>query len=92
MMGFFGYRKIRGDGKVRALLKKLFVFAKALFWIDVPDANAPFRLMKVDIVRKYLYKMEYNYNLPNIDDDNLFCLLPRKNVHLKISFKARQER
>ena len=37
-----------------------------VFWVSVPDANAPFRLMKADTVKKYLYRMAPDYNLPNI--------------------------
>ncbi len=89
--GIFGYRKIRGDGKVRAFIEKVVCFLlKLYFGIDVPDANAPFRLMKVDIVRKYLYKMEYNYNLPNIMMTTYFVYYKEKCTFRKISFKARQ--
>ena len=34
--------------------------------VNVPDANAPFRLMKAETVEKYLYRMPADYNLPNI--------------------------
>ena len=46
--------------------------------------------MKVDIVRKYLYKMEYNYNLPNIMMTTFFVYYNEKVHFKKITFKPRQ--
>ena len=62
-----GWRPVRGDGKIRALVEKVVCFLlKIYFGVKVPDANAPFRLMKTDVVKKYLYRLPSDYNLPNI--------------------------
>ena len=39
---------------------------KLYFGVNIPDANAPYRLMKAETVKKYLYRMPIDYNLPNI--------------------------
>lgn len=65
--GIFGNRTVRGDGKNRAFVEKVVCFLlKMYFGVKVPDANAPFRLMKAEVVKKYLYRMSVDYNLPNI--------------------------
>ena len=33
---------------------------------NIPDANAPFRLMKREVVEKYIGKMPVDFNLPNV--------------------------
>ena len=65
--GILGYRTVRGDGFSRAVVEKVVcLLLRIYFGVKVPDANAPFRLLKSDIVKKYLYKMPPDYNLPNI--------------------------
>lgn len=89
--GVFGHRSVRGDGRTRAFIEKVVCFLlKLYFGINVPDANAPFRLMKVDIVKKYLYKMKYDYNLPNIMITTYFVYYKENYAFRAISFKARQ--
>lgn len=89
--GIFGRRKVRGDGKSRAFVEKVVCFLlKMYFKVKVPDANAPFRLMKVDVVEKYLYKMEPDYNLPNIMMTTYFAHYKEKMAFKTITFKPRQ--
>lgn len=89
--GIFGHRNVRGDGKDRAFVEHVVCFLlKLYFRVNVPDANAPFRLMKSDIVRKYLYKMRPDYNLPNIMLTTYFAYYKEKIVFKTISFKPRQ--
>lgn len=65
--GIFGKRVFRGNGRSRAFVEHVVCFLlKMYFGVKIPDANAPFRLMKANIVKKYLYKMPSTYNLPNI--------------------------
>lgn len=88
--GIFGYRKERGDGKGRAFVERVVcILLWAYFGVKVPDANAPFRLMKAEIVKKYLYKMERNYNLPNIMITTYFVYHHEKCRFIPISFKPR---
>lgn len=88
--GIFGHRTVRGDGKDRAFVEKVVCFLlKLYFGVNVPDANAPFRLMKTSVVEKYLYKMPENYNLPNIMITTYFAHNKEKMTFKEISFKPR---
>ncbi len=89
--GIFGERTVRGDGKDRAFVEKVVCFLLRLYFgVKVPDANAPFRLMKTDAVKKYLYKMESDYNLPNIMMTTYFARYGEKITFKEISFRPRQ--
>lgn len=62
-----GHRNVRGDGKARAFVEYVVCFLlRCVFGVKVPDANAPFRLMKCDLVEKYIDRLPENYNIPNI--------------------------
>ena len=51
--GIFGHRSVCGDGRSRAFIERVVCFLlKLYFGVSVPDANAPFRLMKAEIVKK----------------------------------------
>lgn len=72
--GIFGVRAERGDGKDRAFVEKVVCFLLRLYFgVKVPDANAPFRLMKADVAAKYLRKLPADYNLPNIRGFGRMC-------------------
>lgn len=87
-----GNRQRRGDGKVRAFVELIVCFLlKLYFGVNVPDANAPFRLMKTDIVRKYLYKLPDTYNLPNIMMTTFFVYYNERVRFMPISFMARKK-
>ena len=89
--GIFGNRTVRGDGEQRAFVEKVVCFLlKLYFHVEVPDANAPFRLMKVSIVKKYLYKMHKDYNLPNIMMTTYFAYYKEKMAFQTISFRPRR--
>lgn len=89
--GIFGHRNVRGDGKSRAFVEHVVCFLlKIYFRINVPDANAPFRLMKADVVKKYLYRMPPDYDLPNIMMTTYFAYYKEKIKFQTISFKPRQ--
>ena len=89
--GIFGNRTVRGDGKDRAFVEKVVCFLlKIYFGVKIPDANAPFRLMKTDIVKKYLYKMPWEYNLPNIMMTVYYVYYDEKYAFKEISFQPRQ--
>lgn len=85
-----GHRNAREDGKMRAGVELVVcVLLKLIFGVNVPDANAPFRLMKADIVKKYLYKLPRDYNLPNIMLTTYFAKYKEKLVFRTISFRPR---
>ena len=86
-----GHRQIRGDGFTRAFIEKIVCFLlKIYFGISVPDANAPFRLMKVNVVNKYLSAFPADFNLPNIMLTTYFAYYNEKITFKVISFKPRQ--
>lgn len=86
-----GHRKVRGDGKDRAFVEHVVCFLLRIFFgVKVPDANAPFRLMKVDVVKKYLYKMKPDYNLPNIMMTTYLVHYKEKVGFRVVTFKPRQ--
>lgn len=87
-----GWRPVRGDGKIRALVEKVVcILLKIYFGIKVPDANAPFRLMKTDIVKKYLYRLPSDYNIPNIMMTTYFTYYKEKITFQPVSFRPRQK-
>lgn len=89
--GLFGLRNERGDGKSRAFVEHVVcALLRLYFGVRIPDANAPFRLMKTEVVKKYLYKMKPDYNLPNIMLATYFVYYREKSKFIHISFKPRQ--
>lgn len=89
--GIFGERTVRGDGKQRAFVEKVVCFLlKLYFGVKIPDANAPFRLMKADVVAKYLPRLDKDYNLPNIMMTTYYSFYGEKLTFKEISFKPRQ--
>jgi glycosyltransferase involved in cell wall biosynthesis len=89
--GIFGYRNVRGDGKSRAFVERVVcVLLRLYFGVRVPDANAPFRLMKTDILKKYLYKLSSDYNIPNIMITTYYAYYHEKCTFRTITFQPRQ--
>lgn len=87
-----GNRQVRGDGKARAFVEKVVCFLLKIYWgIEVPDANAPFRLMKAKTVEKYLYKLPQDYNLPNIILTAYFVYYKERVCFKEITFRPRQK-
>lgn len=86
-----GNRTARGDGKSRAYVEKVVcLLLRIYFGVKVPDANAPFRLMKADIVNKYINRMPDDYNIPNIMFTTYFKYYDEKMLFKEISFRPRQ--
>lgn len=86
-----GNRKKRGDGAGRKLVENVLrVYLKLFFGVMVPDANAPFRLMKADIVNKYIDLMPSNFNLPNAILAACFSRYKEKVTYRVVTFQPRQ--
>ena len=89
--GIIGSRAIREDGKIRLFVEHIVcILLKIFFNVNVPDANAPFRLMKVKTLEKYLSKMPENYNIPNIMITTYLAYYNEKIIFKEISFKPRR--
>lgn len=86
-----GNRVVRGDGKSRKFVENtVCMLLKMIFGIRVQDANAPFRLMRAELVKKYIDRLPKNYNLPNIMFTTYFVFNHEKVEFMPITFKPRQ--
>lgn len=61
-----------------------------MFGVKVPDSNAPFRLMKKELVEKYIGKLPKDFNLPNVMFTTYFAYFNEKIKFIEITFKPRQ--
>lgn len=86
-----GIRPTRGDGVARKLVEDILCFIlRIYFGIRVKDANAPYRLMKTELVKKYIQRMPDDYNLPNVMLTTYLAYY-KENIEFKeITFGARQ--
>lgn len=86
-----GNRSDRQDGESRKFVENTLRFIlKLTFGVNVPDANAPFRLMKRELVEKYISKMPDDFNLPNVMFTTYFAYFHEKIKFVKVTFKPRQ--
>lgn len=86
-----GHRAVRGDGASRAFVEKVVSLLLRLYYgVNVPDANAPFRLMKSSVVDKYIVRFQPHYNLPNIMLTTFYSFYGEKLCFREITFKPRQ--
>ena len=87
-----GFRPDREDGKDRKFVENVVCFLlKIVFGVKVKDANAPFRLMRSSLVRKYIDRLPQDFNLPNIMFTTYFVYYRHKVLFLPISFKPRRK-
>ena len=86
-----GNRTVRGDGRSRAFVERVVCMLLFLYFgVKVPDANAPFRLMKTSVVAEYLDRFPEDYNIPNIMLTAFFAYDHVKLAFREISFRPRQ--
>lgn len=86
-----GERPHRQDGTSRKFVEHILLFIlRVIFGIKVPDSNAPFRLMKRNLVEKYISKMPEDFNLPNVMLTTYFAYFQEKVKFIEITFKPRQ--
>ncbi len=86
-----GTRNVRGDGKSRKFVENVVcLLLRIIFGVKVKDANAPFRLMKRELLAKYIDRLPMNYNLPNIMMTTFFSYYHEKLAFKEITFKPRQ--
>ena len=86
-----GKRLVRGDGAQRKFVENTVCFLlKIIFGVKVSDANAPYRLMKTSLVKKYIYKLPKDFNIPNIMFTTYFVYFHEKVKFIEITFKPRQ--
>lgn len=86
-----GNRVDRQDGFSRKFVEKvLLLILRLTFRVSIPDSNAPFRLMKRELVEKYIPKMPKDFNLPNVMLTTYFAYFNENVKFEKITFKPRQ--
>ncbi len=86
----FGLRRVRGDGRVRGFVEKIVcLLVLCFFGVHVPDANAPFRLMKCSVLKQYMSAFSPDYNLPNILITTFFVFYRHRVCFKEISFRPR---
>ena len=86
-----GERTGRQDGAGRVMIENVVrLLLKIIFGVSVPDANAPFRLMKAEMLKKYIPMMPEHYNLPNIIITMFFAYYKENITFRHVTFKPRQ--
>lgn len=86
-----GTRSVRGDGAQRKFVEKvLCLLLRIVFGVNLTDANAPFRLMKRELVEKYISKLPENFNLPNAMFTTYFAYFNERITFRDITFRSRQ--
>ena len=86
-----GNRVTRGDGKLRKFIENIVcLLLKIIFGVSVKDANAPFRLMKTELINKYIDRLPIDFNLPNIMFTTYFVYYNENITFRTITFKPRQ--
>lgn len=86
-----GNRVVRGDGKSRKFVEDVVCFLlRLIFGVKLKDANAPFRLMKTELVAKYINKLPQDFNIPNIIFTTYFVYHQERVKFIPITFKPRQ--
>ncbi|MBQ6773771.1 MAG: glycosyltransferase family 2 protein, partial [Synergistaceae bacterium] len=84
-------RPDRGDGLLRKFVEKvLCVILRVIFGVKVPDSNAPFRLMKASLLRKYIDKLPHDFNIPNVMLTTYFAYFHENIAFKNITFRPRQ--
>lgn len=85
-----GERRIRGDGKDRKFVENVVCFLlRMIFGVSAKDANAPFRIMASETVKKYIDRLPIDFNIPNIMFTTYFLYYKEKLLFIPISFKPR---
>lgn len=86
-----GCRRERGDGKARSFVEMVVcLLIRLYFGVQVPDANAPFRLMKTSVLKKYVPRLPADYNIPNIMLTTWFAYYKENMAFRRITFRPRQ--
>lgn len=86
-----GERRVRGDGIIRKFIENIVcLLLRIIFGVKTRDANAPFRLMKSVVVKKYISELPSDFNLPNIMFTTYFLYNKERVKFIPISFKPRK--
>lgn len=86
-----GHRNHREDGFSRIVVTKTLKFVLwCIFGLKITDANTPFRLIKRDVLEKYIKQIPKDFNLSNVML-TVLLLNAKENVKfIPITFRPRQ--
>jgi len=86
-----GYRNHREDGFSRIVVTKtLKLVLHLIFGIKITDANTPYRLMKREVLKKYIKQVPEKFNLSNVMLTVLFMKNKVNVTFIPITFRPRQ--
>jgi glycosyltransferase involved in cell wall biosynthesis len=86
-----GYRNQRQDGLSRVFVSRVLkLVLRLIFGVNVTDANTPFRLMKRELLEKYIESVPKDFNLSNVMFTVLFFKYNEKVQFIPITFRPRQ--
>ncbi len=86
-----GWRRKRGDGRIRLFVEKVLCrIIKAVFRVDIPDSNAPFRLISARVLSKYMNRFPEDYNLPNVMLSVFLKYYEHEVLYKEITFQNRK--
>lgn len=86
-----GNRLNREDGFSRIIVTKVLKWVLyGIFKLNITDANTPFRLMKSDLLEKYIEQVPKDFNLSNVMLVVLFLQNKESVEFLPITFRPRQ--
>lgn len=86
-----GYRNHREDGVSRIIVTKtLKLVLRIIFGLRIIDANTPYRLMKRELLERYIPKVPKDFNLSNVMLTVLFIDNGEKVEFIPITFRPRQ--
>lgn len=86
-----GHRNHREDGISRVFVTKTLKFVLwCIFGLSITDANTPFRLMKREILEKYIPKIPKDFNLSNVLLTVNMIKYHENILYLPITFRPRQ--
>ncbi len=86
-----GKRPHRGDGAARVFISKVMrVIERVIFGLDIPDANVPYRLMRPELVMKYIPYITDDLFLQNVMLTVCFAYFHENITFKDITFMPRQ--
>ena len=86
-----GNRPTRGDGFSRLVVEKvLCIVLFVIFGVKISDSNAPFRLMKRELLEKYIDKLPVDFFLPNVMFTTYFKYYGENMKFVDITFESRK--
>ena len=86
-----GCRNHRQDGISRIFVTKTLKFVLfCIFGLKITDANTPFRLIKREVLEKYITKIPKNFNLSNVMLTVLLVNAKENVKFIPITFRPRQ--